>query len=135
MNDPQPEGSHGKLHRTTKILNDARRRCGRMAARGARTAGGHVATRVANQREEVGTACVLRMTGRRVEVSAYALELGRLDTSSCQRVKYASSGAIFMSAKRPPISIATNAVISAIVKRSPATYWCPFSSRSIRSRR
>src|SRR5438067_6392294 len=44
MNDPQPEGSHGKLHRTTKILNDARRRCGRMAARGARTAGGHAAT-------------------------------------------------------------------------------------------
>jgi hypothetical protein len=43
------------------------------------------------------------MTGRRVEVSAYALELGRLDTSSCQRVKYASSGAILMSAKAPDI--------------------------------
>jgi hypothetical protein len=133
MNDPQPEGAHGKLHRTTKILNDARRRCGRMAARGARTAGGHAAT--ASPTSVKKSACVLRMTGRRVEVSAYALELGRLDTSSCQRVKYASSGAIFMSAKRPPISIATNAVISAIVKRSPATYWCPFSSRSIRSRR
>src|SRR5262245_54108894 len=66
---------------------------------------------------------------------SYALALGRLDTSSCQRVKYASSGAIFMSAKRHPISIATNAVMSAIVKRSPATNWCPFSSRFIRSRR
>jgi hypothetical protein len=31
-----------------------------------------------------------------------------------------------MSAKRPPISIATSAVMSAIVKRSPATNWCPF---------
>ena len=28
---------------------------------------------------------------------SYALALGRLDTSSCQRVKYASFGAIFMS--------------------------------------
>src|SRR5262249_28515716 len=37
MNDPQPEGSHGKLHRTTKILSHARRR-GCMAARGARAA-------------------------------------------------------------------------------------------------
>jgi hypothetical protein len=61
--------------------------------------------------------------------TSYALALGRLDTSSCQRVKCASFGAIFMSAKRPPISIATNAVMSAIVKRSPATNWCPFSSR------
>src|SRR5262249_42146178 len=37
MNDPQPEGSHGKLHPTTKILSHAARRCsGRVAARGAR---------------------------------------------------------------------------------------------------
>src|SRR5262245_17143527 len=71
----------------------------------------------------------------RCRAVSYALALGRLDISSCQRVKYASFGAIFMSAKRPPISIATNAVMSAIVKRSPATNWCPFSSRSIRSRR
>jgi putative ABC transport system substrate-binding protein len=35
MNDPQPEGSDGKLHRTTKIRSRARRRGG-VAARGAR---------------------------------------------------------------------------------------------------
>jgi hypothetical protein len=35
MNDPQPEGSHGKLHRTTKILSHASRRRGGVAARGA----------------------------------------------------------------------------------------------------
>src|SRR5215471_1039015 len=34
MNDPEPAGSHGKPHRTTKILNDARQRGG-VAARGA----------------------------------------------------------------------------------------------------
>src|SRR5262244_1809907 len=34
MNDPRPEGHHGKLHRTTKILSHARRRGG-VAARGA----------------------------------------------------------------------------------------------------
>src|SRR5438552_5934710 len=40
MNDPQPEGSDGKLHRTTRILGHARRRgCG-VAARGARAAAG-----------------------------------------------------------------------------------------------
>ena len=35
MNDPQPEGSHGKLHRTTKILSHAyrRRRSDRVTAR------------------------------------------------------------------------------------------------------
>src|SRR5262249_47447297 len=34
MNDPQPEGSHGKLHQTTKILSHASRRRGDgMAAR------------------------------------------------------------------------------------------------------
>ena len=65
----------------------------------------------------------------------YALALGRLETALCQRVKLASSGAIFMSAKRSPMSIATSAVMSAIVKRSPATNCCPFSSRSIRSSR
>src|SRR5262249_52917227 len=38
---PQPEGSHGKLRRTTKILSHAaRRRGGRVAARGARAAAG-----------------------------------------------------------------------------------------------
>ena len=63
------------------------------------------------------------------------IELMSFDPSSCQWVKYASAGAIFMSAKRPPISIATNAVMSAIVNRSPATNWCPFSSPFIRSRR
>ena len=65
----------------------------------------------------------------------HALALGRLKTALCQRVKLESSGAIFMSAKRPPMSIATSAVMSAIVKRSPATNWCPLSSRSIRSSR
>src|SRR6516164_10487334 len=35
---PQPEGSHGKLHRTTKILSHARRRGGGVAARGTRAA-------------------------------------------------------------------------------------------------
>jgi len=45
MNDPQPEGSHGKLHPTTKILSHARRR-GRMAARGAGAAGGDAGDRV-----------------------------------------------------------------------------------------
>jgi len=38
MHDLQPEGSHGKPHRTTKILSHARRRGG-LAARGARAAG------------------------------------------------------------------------------------------------
>ena len=56
---------------------------------------------------------------------AYALALGRLDTVSYQSVKW-------LSAKRAPISIATSAVMSAIVKRSPATKCCPFSSRSVR---
>jgi len=40
MNDPQPEGSHCKLHRSTKILSHASRRRGRVAARGARAAAG-----------------------------------------------------------------------------------------------
>jgi hypothetical protein len=35
MNDPQSGGSHGKLHRTTKILSHAQRRRCRVAARGA----------------------------------------------------------------------------------------------------
>src|SRR6516162_11216733 len=35
----------------------------------------------------------------------HALALGRLETALCQRVKLESSGAIFMSAKRPPMSI------------------------------
>jgi hypothetical protein len=39
MNDPQPGGSHGKPHPTTKILSHSRWRCGRVAARGARAAG------------------------------------------------------------------------------------------------
>src|SRR5215831_16180347 len=54
-----------------------------------------------------------RLRAFRCRAVSYALALGRLDISSCQRVKYASFGAIFMSAKRPPISIATNAVMSA----------------------
>src|SRR5215475_13927679 len=45
MNDPQLEGSHGKLRRTTKILGDARRRSGCVAARGARAAGREGVTR------------------------------------------------------------------------------------------
>ena len=45
----------------------------------------------------------------------HALALGRLETALCQRVKLESSGEIFMSAKRPPMSIATSAVMSAIV--------------------
>ena len=53
--------------------------------------------------------------------SSHALALGRLDTVSYQWVKWANSGAIFISAKRAPKSIATKAVMSAIVKRSPAT--------------
>src|SRR5262249_4206333 len=40
MNDPQPEGSHGKLHRTTKILSHARRDGSSVAAHGARAAAG-----------------------------------------------------------------------------------------------
>src|SRR6516162_3491868 len=38
MNDPQAEGSHGKLHRTTEILSHAAWRRGGVAARGARAA-------------------------------------------------------------------------------------------------
>src|SRR5215831_12989958 len=60
----------------------------------------------------------------------HALALGRLETALCQRLKLESSRATFMSAKRPPMSIATSAVMSAIVKRSPATNSRPFSSRS-----
>src|SRR5436189_5882183 len=41
INDPQPEGSHGKLHRTTKVLSH--RRGSRVAARGERAAGGEAA--------------------------------------------------------------------------------------------
>src|SRR5262245_8336876 len=40
MNDPQPEGQHGKPHRTTKILSHARRGGGGVAAGGARAAAG-----------------------------------------------------------------------------------------------
>src|SRR5262249_23641789 len=41
LNDPPIGGSHGKPHPTTKILSHAaRRRGGRVAARGARAAGG-----------------------------------------------------------------------------------------------
>ena len=58
----------------------------------------------------------------------HALALARFDTVSCQRLKWASFGAIFMSAKRPPMSIPTRAVMSAIVKRSQATNSCPSSS-------
>ena len=47
MNDPQPEGHIGKLHRTTKILSHAaRRRGGSVAARGARAADGDPGGRV-----------------------------------------------------------------------------------------
>ena len=45
MNDPQPEGSHGKPHRTTKILSDARRRGG-VAARSAGAAGRDAGDRI-----------------------------------------------------------------------------------------
>ena len=38
MNDPQLGGSHGKQHRTTKILSRARLRSGRLAARSASAA-------------------------------------------------------------------------------------------------
>src|SRR5262245_10753400 len=41
MNDPQTEGSHGKLHRTTKLLSHARRRGG-VAACGTRAAASNV---------------------------------------------------------------------------------------------
>src|SRR2546429_9117849 len=44
MNDPQPEGSHGKPHRTTKILSHTRRRGG-LAVRGARAAAGYAGER------------------------------------------------------------------------------------------
>src|SRR5262245_29102294 len=67
--------------------------------------------------------------------SSYAAALGRLDTLSYQRVKWVNSGSIFISARRPPMSMATNAVMSAIVKRSLATNSWPLSSRSIRSSR
>src|SRR5215468_5561471 len=40
MNDPQPEGSHGKLHRTTEILSRTRR-CSRVAALRAGAAAGN----------------------------------------------------------------------------------------------
>ena len=50
-----------------------------------------------------------------IEVNvANGLALGRLDTVSYKSVKW-------LSAKRAPMSIATSAVMSAIVKRSPAT--------------
>jgi hypothetical protein len=39
---------------------------------------------------------------------------------------------VAVSVKQPPISIATNAVMSAIVKRSPATNWCPWKNESAR---
>src|SRR5215510_2016288 len=55
MNDPQPEGSHGKLHPTTKILSHARRG-GSLAARGARAATRtHAAGRLPTRRATVGT--------------------------------------------------------------------------------
>jgi hypothetical protein len=54
MNDPQPEGHNGKLHRTTKILSDARRG-GSLAARTASAAAGdagdHPVGRDAERRE------------------------------------------------------------------------------------
>src|SRR4029078_7696685 len=42
-------GSHGKPHRTTKILSHARRRGGDVAARGARTAAGDVGDRLSQR--------------------------------------------------------------------------------------
>ena len=56
-------------------------------------------------------------------IDCQALALGRRDAASCQRVKWGNSGAIFMSAKRPPISIATNAVMSAIVSSLDFFWW------------
>src|SRR5262249_53795465 len=47
MNDPQPEGHHGKPHRTTKILSHAaRRRGGGVAARDAGAAAGDAGCRI-----------------------------------------------------------------------------------------
>jgi putative tryptophan/tyrosine transport system substrate-binding protein len=43
-------GSHGKLHRTTKILSHARRRGGGVAARGARAAADYARDRLSSQR-------------------------------------------------------------------------------------
>src|SRR5262245_48635967 len=50
MNDPQAGGSHGKLHRTTKILSHAARQRGRVAARGACAAALDASDRVPQQR-------------------------------------------------------------------------------------
>jgi hypothetical protein len=44
MNDPRTGGSHGKPHRTPKILDDARRCGGNVAARDARATGAANAT-------------------------------------------------------------------------------------------
>jgi hypothetical protein len=55
---PPTGGSHGKPHRTTKILSDARRRGGDMAARGARVAVGdgekrtHLSARGSNRSDK-----------------------------------------------------------------------------------
>src|SRR5262249_42522358 len=54
MNAPHPEGSHGKLHRTTKILSHARRRGGSLAARGAGAAAGDAGGRDSASRNRRG---------------------------------------------------------------------------------
>src|SRR5262245_889081 len=55
---PQPEGSHGKPHRTTKILSDARRRGGDVAARGARAAAGEATDYRVPGRGSYGVECI-----------------------------------------------------------------------------
>jgi len=52
-------------------------------------------------------------------VGALGFAEGRLDTSSCQRVRFFCSGAMRMPVGRPK-SIATSAVMSATVNASPA---------------
>src|SRR6266446_1952821 len=56
---PPTGGSHGKLHRTTKILSHARRRGGRVAGWGARAAAGDAGDRA--PRKHIGTK--IRRTG------------------------------------------------------------------------
>src|SRR5262249_20925728 len=69
MNDPQAEGSDGKLHRTTKILSRARRRGRRVAAVGARATAGDAGDRLAGG----GTAA-----SQRAWVDAFVRRLGEL---------------------------------------------------------
>src|SRR5215831_21161627 len=66
---PQPEGHHGKSHRTTKILSRARWRGGGVAARGASAAGRDAGDRIPQRRIARGVCALRSRVSPRIEGS------------------------------------------------------------------